>query len=73
MSTWFFYLPLPITKPISFQKEVVLSVLLSTFKFSLSEKQVGWTMNGIAAPYVKGADKTRPQLPMVMTTLEKPL
>lgn len=28
-------------------------------------------MNGIAGPYVKGADKTRPQLPMIMTALEK--
>jgi hypothetical protein len=49
----------------------VLSVLLNTFKFSLSEKEIGWTMNGIAGPYVKGADKTRPQLPMVMALLEK--
>jgi hypothetical protein len=49
----------------------VLSVLLSTFKFSLSDKEIGWTMNGIAGPYVKGADKTRPQLPMIMTALEK--
>jgi len=53
------------------EMKVVLSVLLSTFKFSLSDKQIGWTMNGIAGPYVKGADKTRPQLPMVMTLLEK--
>lgn len=53
------------------RSEVVLSVLLSTFKFSLSDKEIGWTMNGIAGPYVKGADKTRPQLPMIMTALEK--
>ncbi|KXN82787.1 Cytochrome P450 3A6 [Leucoagaricus sp. SymC.cos] len=54
------------------EMKVVLSVLLSTFKFSLSEKEIGWTMNGIAGPYVKGADKTRPQLPMVLSLLEKP-
>jgi len=53
------------------EMKVVLSVLLNTFEFSLSEKQIGWTMNGIAGPYVKGADKTRPQLPMVMKLLEK--
>ncbi|KAJ3565769.1 hypothetical protein NP233_g7435 [Leucocoprinus birnbaumii] len=53
------------------EMKVVLSVLLSSFKFSLSEKEIGWTMNGIAGPYVKGEDKTRPQLPMVMSLLEK--
>ncbi|KAF9448716.1 cytochrome P450 [Macrolepiota fuliginosa MF-IS2] len=53
------------------EMKVVLSVLLNTFEFSLSEKQIGWTMNGIAGPYVKGADKTRPQLPMVMSLLDK--
>ncbi|KAF5360566.1 hypothetical protein D9756_005060 [Leucocoprinus leucothites] len=53
------------------EMKVVLSALLSTFKFSLSEKEIGWTMNGIAGPYVKGGDKTRPQLPMVMSLLEK--
>ncbi|XP_006462836.1 hypothetical protein AGABI2DRAFT_207479 [Agaricus bisporus var. bisporus H97] len=53
------------------EMKVVLSVLLSTFKFSLSDKEIAWTMNGIAGPYVKGADKTRPQLPMIMTALEK--
>jgi len=27
-------------------------------------------MNGIAGPYVKGADRTRPQLPIIMSLLD---
>jgi len=50
--------------------EVVLSVLLNKFRFSPSGKEIGWTMNGIAGPYVKGADRTRPQLPIIMSLLD---
>lgn len=52
------------------EMKVVLSVLLNKFRFSPSGKEIGWTMNGIAGPYVKGADRTRPQLPIIMSLLD---
>lgn len=46
--------------------EVVLSVLLASFRFSVSEKAIAWKMNGIAGPVVEGTEE-RQSLPVVMS------
>lgn len=48
------------------EMKVVLSVLLSTFKFDLpKDREITWKMTGIAKPYVGSG----PQLPLVMTAI----
>ena len=49
--------------------EVVLSVLLSTFKFELTEKPVHWNLAGIIYPTV-GTDPT-PTLPMKVSLVQR--
>lgn len=51
--------------------EVVLSILISSFKFERSEKKILWKMSGIAAPVVEGGDSTRPSLPMIISLADK--
>ncbi|KAJ3570000.1 hypothetical protein NP233_g4692 [Leucocoprinus birnbaumii] len=52
------------------EMKVVLSVLLSTFKFEPSKHHVTWKMTNIVGPYVEDVDPTKPQLPLVMTLLD---
>ncbi|KAF8069171.1 cytochrome P450 [Lyophyllum atratum] len=44
------------------EMKVVLSVLVSQFRFSLSDKEIDWVMSGIVTPTVKGSPQ--PQLPL---------
>jgi hypothetical protein len=47
--------------------EVVLTLLLHSFKFTLSDKQIVWRMRGITVPSVSGdPDLSKTQLPMVV-------
>ncbi|KAF5360936.1 hypothetical protein D9756_005075 [Leucocoprinus leucothites] len=52
------------------EMKVVLSILLTSFKFEHSDKQILWKMSGIAAPIVEGQDVTRPSLPMVISRVK---
>jgi hypothetical protein len=54
-----------------FAAEVVLSLLIETFEFSPSEKEISWEMAAIVSPMVVGGE-TRPQLP-VMVKLVQPI
>ncbi|KAF8072008.1 cytochrome P450 [Lyophyllum atratum] len=48
--------------------KVVLSVLLSQFRFSLSEKEILWEMGGIVTPSVKGLPR-QPQMPLKVESI----
>ncbi|KAJ3552463.1 hypothetical protein NP233_g12877 [Leucocoprinus birnbaumii] len=52
------------------EMKVVLSVLLTSFRFSLSKQEIGWQMSGIAGPIVEGPDGPRPQLPLIMSQID---
>jgi hypothetical protein len=47
--------------------EVVLSLLLESFRFSLTEKEVVWDLGFIVSPKVKGDSSGQPQLPLRVT------
>jgi hypothetical protein len=48
--------------------EVVLSLLLESFRFSLTEKEVVWDLGLIVSPKVKGdSSDGQPQLPLKVT------
>ncbi|KXN81938.1 Leukotriene-B(4) omega-hydroxylase 2 [Leucoagaricus sp. SymC.cos] len=53
------------------EMKVVLSILLTSFKFEDSGKTIAWRMPGIASPVVEGKDITRPALPVILSRLEK--
>ena len=44
--------------------ELVLSVLLETFKFSPGSREIQWGMNAIYTPHVVGSEDTTPRLPL---------
>ncbi|KAF9011994.1 cytochrome P450 [Cyathus striatus] len=46
------------------EMKVVLAMLLESFKFSPSNKEIFWAMNGITTPTVVGGDPSVPSLPM---------
>jgi hypothetical protein len=47
--------------------EVVLTLLIDSFKFTLTDKQIVWRMHGITSPAVAGApDQMKVQLPLVV-------
>ena len=48
--------------------EVVLSVLLSKFRFALSDKEIAWGMNDLATPGEKGQGMT-PTMPLKIIPL----
>ena len=48
-----------------FAAEVVISLLIESFDFTPSEKEISWEMTTIVTPIVVGGD-TRPQLPLVV-------
>ncbi|KAH9899158.1 cytochrome P450 [Cubamyces lactineus] len=52
------------------EMKVVLAVLLSTFKFELSEKRVYWNLAGVMYPSID-LEGDYPQLPMKVTLLER--
>jgi len=45
--------------------EVVLSVLVESFKFSPTDKEITWKMGALSSPAVK--DCREPQLPLVIS------
>ncbi|TFK40021.1 cytochrome P450 [Crucibulum laeve] len=53
------------------EMKVVLAMLLRSFEFSPSEKEIFWQMSGIAIPVVVGGDPLRASLPMKMTLLDR--
>ena len=52
-----------------FAAEVVLSLLIESFEFTPSEKEISWEMTAIVSPIVVGGD-TRPQLPVVVKLVQ---
>ena len=48
--------------------EVILSVLLSTFKFELSDKPIVWNVASVRYPTV-GRESNVPQMPMKVSLL----
>jgi hypothetical protein len=48
--------------------EVVLSVLLSKFKFEMSDKEIVWEMSDLSVPTVKGQQGIR-QMPLKIIPL----
>ncbi|KAJ3560047.1 hypothetical protein NP233_g11086 [Leucocoprinus birnbaumii] len=52
------------------EMKVVLSVLLASFKFSPSEKEIVWPMSGIVGPAIEGPDgAVHQKLPLIMSRL----
>ncbi|KAF9448706.1 cytochrome P450 [Macrolepiota fuliginosa MF-IS2] len=52
------------------EMKVVLSVLLTSFRFEDAGKKIRWKMPGIAAPVVEGTDTTHASLPMMISLNE---
>ncbi|GLB42388.1 putative cytochrome P450 family protein [Lyophyllum shimeji] len=50
------------------EMKVVLSTLISHFRFSLSDREIDWVMSGIVTPTVKGS--LQPQLPLRVELVE---
>ncbi|CAA7267173.1 unnamed protein product [Cyclocybe aegerita] len=48
------------------EMKVVLSILVASFKFSPSDKEVLWKMNGIATPTTADNETVLPRLPLVV-------
>ncbi|KAL1946339.1 hypothetical protein VTO73DRAFT_15466 [Trametes versicolor] len=48
---------------------VVLAHLLLAFELYPSKKEIVWKMSGIASPSVKGSKITKPEMPILMTSL----
>jgi hypothetical protein len=55
----------------SFSTEVVLSVLLTSFKFEHADKKILWKMSGVAAPLVEGDDYSHPTMPMMISLVNR--
>ncbi|KAF5360939.1 hypothetical protein D9756_005070 [Leucocoprinus leucothites] len=53
------------------EMKVVLSMLLTTFKFEDTGKTIMWKLPGIASPNVEGKGVTQPALPIILSLLEK--
>jgi len=51
------------------EMKVVLSLLIESFEFTPSEKEITWEMSTIVSPTVVGGD-TRPQLPVVVKLVQ---
>ena len=52
-------------------QEVVLSLLIESFEFAPSEKEIFWQMSNIVSPTVVGGE-SKPQLP-IMVKLVQPI
>ncbi|KAI0055542.1 cytochrome P450 [Artomyces pyxidatus] len=48
------------------EMKVVLSRLISAFRFSPSEREIVWRFGGLTTPSVKGSTVMAPQLPMIL-------
>jgi len=48
------------------EMKVVLSLLIESFKFSPSNKEIVWYMAGIASPAVPGSKSSGSQLPLIV-------
>jgi hypothetical protein len=46
--------------------EVVLFMLIESFRFSPSKQEIIWEMNGITSPNVKGGDGKFPLMPLLV-------
>lgn len=53
-----------------FAAEVVLSLLIESFEFSPSEKEIFWQLSKLVTPIVVG-EGTRPQLPVVVKSVHR--
>jgi hypothetical protein len=53
------------------QKEVVLSMLITSFKFENTGKKIRWKMPGIAAPAVEGDDFSHSTMPLKVTLVDE--
>ncbi|KAF9002265.1 cytochrome P450 [Cyathus striatus] len=49
------------------EMKVVLAMLLRSFKFAPSEKDIFWAMGGISTPSVVGGDPNIPSLPIIVS------
>ncbi len=49
--------------------EVVLSVLIKTFKFTASDKDIVWNLGGIKYPTV-GYESNKPSMPITVEVIE---
>jgi hypothetical protein len=54
--------------PIDCPLETVLAALMRRFKFSLTDKEIGWQMLGITTPYID-SDIRRPKMPLFVAPL----
>jgi len=50
---------------LSYYLEVVLSLLIESFKISRSNKDVYWRTQGIALPFVRDDTMDHPKLPLI--------
>ena len=69
MSAFHLFLDLAGTKLTEESTEVVLAVLLSTFKFELTDKRIYWNLSPIVYPSV-APDGSKPELPLKVTLLD---
>ncbi|TFK51292.1 cytochrome P450 [Heliocybe sulcata] len=52
------------------EMKVVLGVLMESFRFKLSDKEITWDMSIITVPRPEGSDSKAPSLPMKVSLLE---
>jgi hypothetical protein len=71
MSKHLFSIMIVMLTLISFVAEVVLSLLIESFEFTPSKKEIFWEMAGIVSPIVVG-EGTQPQLPVVVKLVQQP-
>ncbi|KAJ3572763.1 hypothetical protein NP233_g2876 [Leucocoprinus birnbaumii] len=50
--------------------KIVLSILLTSFRFTSGPQKILWTMPGITSPVLEGGDITHPSLPMLVSPLD---
>jgi hypothetical protein len=53
-----------------FAAEVVLSLLIESFEFTPSKKEISWQMSKLVTPIVVG-EGTKPQLPVVVKSVHR--
>ena len=54
--------------------EVVLALLIQTFEFSHSGKEIAWRATGVSSPVVVGPEgKGCPEMPMMVNLVKKDL
>jgi hypothetical protein len=53
-----------------FAAEVVLSLLIESFEFTPSKKEIFWQMSKLVTPIVVG-EGTKPQLPVVVKSVHR--